>query len=100
VVRSSVKAKHGKGGFSQRRFERLREEDIAHHVEKVRGVLNEFKGQPDRIILCGDLLLAEEIVKGAELPATPVSRKIDARIDTKKPENILREILSYRRYRL
>lgn len=100
VVRSSVKAKHGKGGFSQRRFERLREEDIAHHVEKVRGVLNEFKGQPDRIILCGDLLLAEEIVKGVELPVTPVSRKIDARIDTKNPENILREILSYRRYRL
>ncbi len=103
LIRSSVKSKHGKGGFSQRRFERLRDEDIVHHAEKVRETLIEIIGQmekPDYIILCGDLLLAEEIVKGVDLPVNPISRKIDAKIDPKDPGKLMKEILSYRRYRL
>lgn len=103
LVRSSVKSKHGKGGFSQRRFERLRDEDIVHHAEKVRQSLIEITGQsenPDYIILCGDLLLAEEIVKGVDLPVNPIIRKIDAKIDPKDPGKLLKELLAYRRYRL
>lgn len=103
LVRSSVKAKHGKGGFSQRRFERLRDEDIAHHAEKVRKTLREVLDhaeKPDHIILCGDLPLAEEMIKGIDLPVTPINRKIDAKIDQKNPQKILKEILAYHRYRL
>nr|WP_245312800.1 Vms1/Ankzf1 family peptidyl-tRNA hydrolase [Methanohalophilus levihalophilus] len=103
LIRSSVKAKHGKGGFSQRRFERLRDEDIVHHAEKVRQSLIEILGQaenPDYMILCGDLLLAEEIVKGIDLPVIPISRKIDAKIDPKDSGKLIKELLAYRRYRL
>jgi hypothetical protein len=34
-LRSQVKEKHSKGGWSQKRFERLREEDIKKHVDDV-----------------------------------------------------------------
>ncbi|MDK2893178.1 Vms1/Ankzf1 family peptidyl-tRNA hydrolase [Methanohalophilus sp.] len=103
LVRSSVKSKHGKGGFSQRRFERLRDEDIVHHAEKVRQSLIEIAEETeniDYIILCGDILLAKEIIKGVNIPVSPIIRKIDAKIDPKDPGKLLKELFAYRRYRL
>jgi len=38
---SDVKSDHSKGGFSQSRFERIRDEQIAEHVEKCRAALAE-----------------------------------------------------------
>ncbi|MFP4117140.1 MAG: Vms1/Ankzf1 family peptidyl-tRNA hydrolase [Candidatus Aenigmatarchaeota archaeon] len=35
IVKSKIKGKHKKGGFSQGRFERGREEEVKKHVEKV-----------------------------------------------------------------
>ena len=34
AVKSQVKEKHSKGGWSQKRFERLRDEDIRNHAAR------------------------------------------------------------------
>lgn len=104
IIRSSVKAKHTKGGFSQRRFERLRDEDIAHHAEKVRSALKDIITDPiieiDMIILCGDVLLAEHILEGIDTDIQLLKRNIDAKIEKHDTDNILKSVFSCRRYRL
>ncbi len=40
VIRSSVMGKHTKGGWSQKRFQSLVEEDVRHHADKVRAALS------------------------------------------------------------
>ncbi|RJS78565.1 hypothetical protein CW713_09360 [Methanophagales archaeon] len=68
VVRSSVKEKHTKGGWSQRRFERLRDEDIKHHAEKARGVfealMDEYKNEIKMVVASGEHNLIKEITGG------------------------------------
>ncbi|MGM0590084.1 MAG: Vms1/Ankzf1 family peptidyl-tRNA hydrolase [Halobacteriota archaeon] len=49
---SAVKNAHSKGGFSQARFERRRDEQIAAHLEACRGVIDERK--PDRLYVVGE----------------------------------------------
>ena len=71
LVRTGVKEKHSKGGWSQKRFERLREEDIRHHVEKVResfdSMMNLHAGMADHLVLMGDRQLAEAITGNCSL---------------------------------
>ncbi|NPE30847.1 peptide chain release factor-like protein [Methanococcoides sp. SA1] len=104
VIRSNVKAKHTKGGFSQRRFERLRDEDIAHHADKVRSALKDLLSNSiaeiDMMFLCGDIVLANHIVDGMNIEIPLMERNIDARIEKHDTDNILRSIFSCRRYRL
>ena len=103
VIKSSVKAKHTKGGFSQRRFERLRDEDIAHHIDKVKaslkGLLEEFKDSIDYLILAGDPQLAKEITKDISPGIEQVFSSSDIRIEKNNVSDILKQILIYRRYR-
>lgn len=42
VIRSDVKSKHKKGGYSQKRFERLRERQIEEHVDEVESMIDGF----------------------------------------------------------
>ncbi|MDD4249105.1 MAG: Vms1/Ankzf1 family peptidyl-tRNA hydrolase, partial [Methanosarcina sp.] len=66
LIKSSVKEKHSKGGFSQRRFERLREEDIAHHMDKFFETLDkvlEENSPIDCVIMSGDAQLIKEAQK-------------------------------------
>ncbi|UGV39897.1 hypothetical protein J7W08_07140 [Methanococcoides orientis] len=104
IIRSSVKAKHTKGGFSQRRFERLRDEDIDHHVEKVRDSLkNMLEHAPidiDMIIICGDTVLANYILEDIDTDIPIMERNIDAKIEKHDTDSIIRSIFSCRRYKL
>ena len=45
LVETQVKEKHSKGGWSQKRFERLREEDIKNHLDAVQEKLAQLRGQ-------------------------------------------------------
>lgn len=67
VVRSEVKSKHKKGGYSQKRFERLREQQIGNHMDEVEEVLEEFleKGF-EKVVLTGSEMdeLDHDIVQG------------------------------------
>ncbi|HWR24775.1 MAG TPA: Vms1/Ankzf1 family peptidyl-tRNA hydrolase [Methanosarcina sp.] len=101
LIRSSVKEKHSKGGFSQRRFERLREEDIAHHMDKVFEALDKIleENKPiDCVILTGDFQLIGEIRRRLPLSLEVIEKPSDIRVEKADGEEILRTVLSSKRY--
>ncbi|AKB47307.1 hypothetical protein MSKOL_1530 [Methanosarcina sp. Kolksee] len=103
LIRSSVKEKHSKGGFSQRRFERLREEDIAHHMDKVIEALDRVLEENkliDCVILSGDFQLIGEIRKRLPFNLEIIEKPSDIRVEKSDGEEILRTVLSSRRYLL
>jgi len=103
LIRSSVKEKHSKGGFSQRRFERLREEDIAHHMDKVLEALDKVLEENkfiDCVILSGDFQLIGEIRKRLPLNLEIIEKPSDIRVEKTGGEEVLRTVLSSRRYLL
>jgi hypothetical protein len=104
MIKTSVKAKHAKGGFSQRRFERLRDEDIDHHINKVKlalkDVIDEFRNSIDYIILAGDLPLTKEITSDMLLDITQVYSSSDVRIEKHNISGIMKQLMTCRRYRL
>jgi hypothetical protein len=103
VIKSSVKAKHAKGGFSQRRFERLRDEDIAHHIDKVKSSLKdmfeEFRGSIDYLFIAGDLQLGKEITENVPIDIKQIFSSSDIRIEKHNISDILTQLLVCRRYR-
>ncbi|MCQ1535011.1 peptide chain release factor-like protein [Methanosarcina sp. KYL-1] len=103
LVKSSVKEKHSKGGFSQRRFERLREEDIAHHLDKVMEAVNkvlEENSSIDCIIMSGDTQLIKEVEKRLPLNLEVIVKPTDLKVEKISGEDVLRSVLSCRRYLL
>lgn len=58
-IKSRVDHEHSKGGFSQGRFERKRDEQVEGHVEKVRQVLKGL--EEDDLYLLGDERLCKEL---------------------------------------
>ncbi|MDD2614275.1 MAG: Vms1/Ankzf1 family peptidyl-tRNA hydrolase [Methanosarcina sp.] len=103
LIRSSVKEKHSKGGFSQRRFERLREEDIAHHMDKVVEALDKVLEENkfiDYVFLSGDFQLIGEVRKRLPLNLEIIEKPSDIRVEKTDGEDILRTVLSSRRYLL
>jgi len=103
LIRSSVKERHSKGGFSQRRFERLREEDIAHPVDKVVEALDRVLEEDrsiDFVILSGDFQLIGEIRRRLPLNLEVIEKPSDIRVEKTGGEEILRTVLSSRRYLL
>ncbi|MCG7850367.1 MAG: hypothetical protein MIO93_14510 [ANME-2 cluster archaeon] len=102
IIRSSVKGKHTKGGWSQRRFERLRDEDVQHHAEKVSDTLKvmiqEVDDRIDFIMAGGDSRLIHKILKDIDNPM--IDRKFDVSVDKNNIKGILREVWSSTRYEL
>lgn len=58
-IKSRVDREHSKGGFSQGRFERKRDEQIEGHVKQVKKELGDF--DEDNLYLLGDEKLCEEL---------------------------------------
>lgn len=58
-ITSRVDREHSKGGFSQGRFERKREEQVESHLDEVRKVLDELDGE--RLYILGDERLCKEL---------------------------------------
>ena len=65
---SDVKGDHSKGGFSQARFERLRDEQIAAHVADCEAALEGLGA--DRLYVVGDRRLVGEFEAGGEASVT------------------------------
>ncbi|MFB6147793.1 MAG: Vms1/Ankzf1 family peptidyl-tRNA hydrolase, partial [Candidatus Nanohaloarchaea archaeon] len=57
VVKSRVDREHSKGGFSQDRFERKREEQVEQHLEEVEKVLQDY----GKVYLLGEKRLCEQL---------------------------------------
>ena len=64
---SQVKGRHSKGGFSQARFERRREEQVDAHLDRVRDVLDDR--DPARLYLVGEGELVERLADRATVTA-------------------------------
>jgi len=106
-IETGVKEKHSKGGWSQKRFERLREEDIKKHGDKVRDGYEDFIREtgllPDSVVLCGEPALGEYIISGihqsgVEVPV--IKKNIDAKPEKHAGEKIVKEIWSSVWYRI
>lgn len=99
-VESPVKEKHSKGGWSQKRFERLREEDIRNHADAVIQKLGEmaarFKSIAKYAVVGGDPALLRMISPSFDLPV--VERKLE-RHDERRPDKLLEEVYSFYCYR-
>ena len=82
IVRSSVKEKHTKGGMSQRRFERLRDEDIRHHGEKARSAFETlvagYKSELEMVVASGEHNLIKMITQDNDFPL--LLRSIDPKV--------------------
>ncbi|WP_121820457.1 Vms1/Ankzf1 family peptidyl-tRNA hydrolase [Halostella salina] len=78
---SDVKGNHSKGGFSQARFERRRDEQVADHVERAEAALADRDA--DRLVLVGESTVLDDV--DAEATATAA---VDA---TGDPEDALEE---------
>ena len=98
IIRSSVMGKHSKGGWSQKRFQSLVEEDIKHHADKVRSVLEPMimKHKDLQYILAGgEGKLIKMILEGYNYPL--VMKSMDT-ISKGNADQLLREVLAVRCY--
>jgi hypothetical protein len=101
TVESSVMGRHSKGGWSQKRFERLREEDVKAHVdlvtEKLQAMLGRYKPLLHYAVLSGEESLLRQIAPSIDLPL--VERSLP-RIDSRETNLLLDEIYGFVFYRI
>jgi len=101
LVQSQVMGKHSKGGWSQKRFERLREEDIKSHVDlasqKLAALMGKYKTLLKYAVLSGEESIIRQIVPGIDLPV--VERRLE-RHDERKTKALLEEVYGFTCYRI
>lgn len=98
---SNVKSGHSKGGFSQKRFERLRDEQIQEHLEDSAGELRTLVDtvDVDAVYLLGARDLTEDLEERAEVDAE-LRRTTDARGEGEQLlEDAVRDLMSTQVYR-
>ena len=97
IVRTGVQAKHTKGGWSQRRFERGRDQDVDYHIKKVQEKLESMMDGPvETIIAGGDLSLTRKMLAGMKMPV--IEKKVD--VDGNPEDIALKVVWAGRLYRL
>ena len=69
TVRTDVMDEHDKGGFSQARYERLREEQIDEHLDECREALAGLPADLDRVVLVGESGIVKRLAEHAEFTA-------------------------------
>ena len=67
---SDVMDEHSKGGFSQDRFQRRRDNQISEHLEKVRAALEPHADDADRVVLVGERSVLGRVRELADVTAT------------------------------
>ena len=98
IVRSSVMGKHKQGGWSQKRFQSLVEEDVKHHANKVRSALDPIlsKHKDIQYVLAGgEGKLIKMILEGYDFPL--VMKSMDT-ISNGNVDQVLRDVLAVRCY--
>ncbi|MCE8424389.1 MAG: hypothetical protein J5U17_01250 [Candidatus Methanoperedens sp.] len=97
IIRSSVMGKHSKGGWSQKRFQTLVEEDVKHHAAKVRDALGKMMiryKDVKYVLASGDGKLIKMILEGYDYPV--IMKSMDAQ--ALNPQQILKEVMAVRCY--
>ena len=67
---SDVMNEHSKGGFSQARFERRRDNQISAHLEKAAATVEEYASDADRVVVVGERSVLGELRDLADATAT------------------------------
>jgi len=67
---SDVMDEHSKGGFSQDRFQRRRDDQISEHLEKVRHAVEDDAEDADRVVLVGEGSVLGRLRDLADVTAT------------------------------
>jgi hypothetical protein len=100
-VESSVMGKHSKGGWSQKRFERLREEEVRGHAdlvaERLAGLMGRYRTILKYAVFSGDEGLIRQIAPAIGLPL--VERKL-SRLEGRKTKELLDEVYGFSCYRI
>ncbi len=97
IIRSSVMGKHKQGGWSQKRFQSLVEEDVRHHADKVRAALSRMIGKHKDIqyvIAGGEGKLIKMILEGYNYPL--IIKSMD--VGSKNAEQVRRDVMAVRMY--
>lgn len=101
IVSSQVKEKHSKGGWSQRRFERLREEDIRLHAdmvkERIPPLVEEYNYLIRYAVFGGEPKLMKLISSVIEFP---IIERHMSRFDKKRIDQVLDDVYSFQLYRI
>ena len=101
MVESSVMGKHSKGGWSQKRFERLREEEIKSHsdlaAERLAAMMDKYKTLLKYAVFSGDESLIRQIAPAIDLPL--VERTLSHR-EERKTKELLEEVYGFTCYRI
>ncbi len=96
VVKSTVKEKHSKGGWSQKRFERLRKEDIRQHadlvVDRLSPLVESYRPHLAYAVISGEPVLTKLIKPALDLPV--VETKM-ARFGGKRADQVLDEVYGF-----
>ena len=96
IIESQVKEKHSKGGWSQKRFERLWEEDIKVHIDAVNEKLYDLSKKYGSVakfaVLGGDASLMKQVMPAVSIPV--VERRLE-RHDDKNPNKLLDEVYGF-----
>jgi hypothetical protein len=99
-ITSQVKEKHSKGGWSQKRFERLREEDIKAHVDEVILRLSDLSRKYGSIarftVLGGDSVLIKQIAPAAG--PNVLERRLEMH-EKGDPQRLLEDVYGFECYR-
>jgi len=97
IVRTGVQAKHTKGGWSQRRFERGRDQDVEYHIKKVQEKLQSMMDDPvEMIVAGGDLSLTRKMLAGTKVPV--IEKRVD--VDGNPDDITIKVVWAGRLYRL
>jgi len=100
VVKSTVKEKHSKGGWSQKRFERLRDEDVRQHADLVKreipALMKSYRSLLVYAVVSGDPVLTKQIISILDIPV--IEAKI-GRFESKRIDQVLDEIYGFVCYR-
>jgi hypothetical protein len=101
LVKSDVMGKHSKGGWSQKRFERLRQEDIKAHVDQVNEslavLMGKYKALLRYAVLSGEESLISRISPEIGLPV--VQRRFERHCEGQTKE-LLDEVYGFVCYRI
>jgi hypothetical protein len=101
LVQSQVMGKHSKGGWSQKRFERLREEDIKGHIdlvrEKLEAMMVRYKPLLNYAVLSGEETLVRQIASSIDIPLV---EKALPRVDSRDTNLLLDEVYGFVCYRI
>lgn len=99
VVSRFVKGKHSKGGFSQGRFERRRDEQEQKLVDKIIDKFNELVQDVDFVILSGNESIVSTLDDELSTDAPVIKRSLNVqKIDGEDTEELIEQLGSCRLY--